>query len=685
MLLELVPFDIDAFLTAYPPPPPEAKAPGRGKAKGRPAPPRPVDAGAQAPINPENRDAALRGFVDVALADEAAKVRSAPQGEGNNAINRAAMKLGELGGAGVLDRDEAERAITVAAQERSPDRPLEEIAASFNSGWNHGLRTPRDLSNVGMLTAPAPVRVEDLIVLGADGAAIPPDSPLGGQPVQNVQVTPGLEKNPHRLARAYLAEEMAHPEGSRLKYWQDCYWEYTGTHYREVPEYELRARITSWLDRHLLAVWGGALEEWSGHREGPQPQLIEVTTALVTNVIQAIDGMILLPLSRVANAPAWLDGDASWPPHEVLPAFNSLIHLPSLVDHVSCSRAHTPNFFARHSFGYHFSREAPAPELWLDLLHNKWWPGDDKSVFLLQEWIGYLLTPDTSHQKMLYLIGPSRSGKGTIARVIKSLIGEYNCDWPTLSKLEDKFSLLGMMGKLVAIFADAKVGARSDTNQIVERLLSITGEDSQTIDRKHRDAFTAKISARLMIIANDPPRLRDPANALTSRILTLKMSNSFRGSEDQTLTARLMREMPGILLWAIDGWERLREQGRFTVPDSSLEMETEIRNLTSPIVPFLEDECRIGPDYSCPVEDLYNRWKQWCSQHGRDHVGDLDQFGRSLKSILPKVEKRRRRDGSAAGRSYYYFGVRPLAPHESPDVPEVVIIPEADPADLPFD
>src|SRR5262245_42248056 len=35
----------------------------------------------------------------------------------------------------------------------------------------------------------------------------------------------------------------------------------------------------------------------------------------------------------------------------------------------------------------------------------------------LQTWFGYNLTPDTSLQKIAALVGPPRSGKGTIGRV----------------------------------------------------------------------------------------------------------------------------------------------------------------------------------------------------------------------------------------------------------------------------
>ena len=700
--LPLPAFDVDTFLAAFPPPalPVQAERPKRGRKPGKAA----QKAGREAvetahEPNPE----ALAAWVDAVLDLVAGDVRSAPQGQGNASIHLAAMKLGEIGAAGALDRGAAEQVVTRAAIDRSPDRPLGEIAATFNSGWNHGTRSPRDLSGIGTLAAPPPLDPKELVLVGMDGAdgfeiAVPvvadtlPAPFLGGRladgpnpnpnidPAQYDDIPKGQEKNPHRLARAYLNETLYHIDGYRLRYWQDSYWQHNGYHYAEIPEYELRARISIWVYGHFQGIHHARLAEWAMNRDNDPPALLESSMVLVSNIMQAIQGIVLVTSKTMPTAPAWLDCASDWIPTDVLPAKNALIHLPSLVaENVEYSRSHTPKFFNRNSFSYEFSSEAPEPDLWLDLLHERWWPHDTKSVCLLQEWMGYLLTPNTRYQKMLYLIGPPRSGKGTIARVINGMIGDDNCDSPTLSRLENSFSLLGMMGKLVAIFADAKIGAKADTSQIIERLLSITGEDRQTIDRKHKDAFTGKVSARLMVIANEPPKLRDSSNALMSRILPLRMTNSFVENEDNTLTDRLMGELPGILLWAIEGWKRLRSQGKFTVPESSKEMIADLRGITSPILRFIEEECTTGDDYECPVGELYERWKQWIEQTGRKHPGDKDDFGRKLNSVLPNI--RRKQVRVQGGRCYVYVGIRALAPYESPAENES-FIPQADPADL---
>jgi len=66
-----------------------------------------------------------------------------------------------------------------------------------------------------------------------------------------------------------------------------------------------------------------------------------------------------------------------------------------------------------------------------------------------------------------------------------------------------------VVGKRVAIISDARLGGRADQHAIAERLLSITGEDTITVDRKFREAWTRRLQTRFLILSNELPRLPD--------------------------------------------------------------------------------------------------------------------------------------------------------------------------------
>ena len=217
------------------------------------------------------------------------------------------------------------------------------------------------------------------------------------------------------------------------------------------------------------------------------------------------------------------------------------------------------------------------------------------------------------------MVGPKRSGKGTIARVLRRLVGERNVAGPTLSSLSEPFGLEPLLGKSVAIISDARLSG-TGSSVVTERLLSISGEDSLSIDRKYTTAVQSKLDTRLMLLSNELPRFSDVSGALAGRMIILRLTRSWYGREDAGLFERLLPELPGILLWAIEGWHRLRARGRFVVPESSREVQEELEDLTSPVGAFVRQCCDIGSELSVSRSDLYAAYQTWCRSEGMMHV-----------------------------------------------------------------
>ena len=105
---------------------------------------------------------------------------------------------------------------------------------------------------------------------------------------------------------------------------------------------------------------------------------------------------------------------------------------------------------------------------------------------------------------------------------------------------------------------------------VVERFLSVSGEDSLTIDRKYREPWTDRLPTRFVVLTNELPRLTDSSGALASRFIVFVLRRSFYGSENPKLTDELLSEAPAILNWALEGLDRLNERGHFLNPESGL-------------------------------------------------------------------------------------------------------------------
>jgi putative DNA primase/helicase len=503
----------------------------------------------------------------------------------------------------------------------------------------------------------------------------------------------GQEANPHRLAQSFLLAGFAFAGGIGLRYWRDEFHSWDGSAYQAVPDGEIRAQLTRWIAEEFERLYRLALDEMdqktaldgqsatadrgpagrsraATERSRSVPRPIPVTGRLVSDVLQALASLVIISSRHFPVQPTWLPawptgipalGDApdheepTWPAGTILPAKNALVHLPSLMEGVSRTAPPTPRFFNNYALEYDFDPAAPPPLEWLSFLEQIWGT-DIESIAALQEWFGYLLTPDTKHQKILMMVGPKRSGRGTIARVLKALAGSSSVVNPTLSTLARPFGLASFIGKPIAVFPDARLSSRPDNAAIVECLLSISGEDDQTIDRKHMPAWTGKLSTRFVLISNELPRLRDVSGALAGRLIILRFTRSFYGQEDMALFDRLRPELPGILRWAIAGWERLNRRGRFLQPRSAGELVATMDELTSPIAAFLRDRCVVEPDATCPVGAMYESWRSWCQEHGRDAIGDGHSFGRDLHAAVPALTTIRPR--TALGRLRHYQGIR---------------------------
>jgi putative DNA primase/helicase len=441
--------------------------------------------------------------------------------------------------------------------------------------------------------------------------------------------------NPLPSARAFIERNYTTGDHRTLVHHAGQFFGWSGAHYPVIEDADIRAGIYTFLE--------GAVRKTEKKLVPFKP-----TTSKVNNVLDALKAAANLPTS--ITAPAWLDGDSDLPcPAEIVSCRNGLLHLPTL-ELLSA----TPNFFGMNAVEFPFLPNAPKPVQWLKFL-NQLWPEDPEAVRTLQEIMGYALTPDTRQQKLFLLEGPKRSGKGTIGRVITKLLGGDNVCAPTLSSLSANFGLAPLMGKQLAIISDARLGSRADQYAITERLLSISGEDGITIDRKFLPGWTGRLPTRFLVLTNELPRLADASGALASRFIVLTLQQSFYGKEDMGLTERLLGELPGIFNWSIEGWQRLQERAHFQQPASSKDAINELYDLGSPVGAFIRERCEIGAGHTVECGVLFKNWKEWCSEQGRDRPGTLQTFGRDLRAAAPGLKTTRSRTWE--GRTRYYEGI----------------------------
>ncbi|MEU7566110.1 phage/plasmid primase, P4 family [Streptomyces fradiae] len=433
--------------------------------------------------------------------------------------------------------------------------------------------------------------------------------------------------NPLAVARRIVPDWHTEDGHLRLRRWRGSWMRWTGTCWREYDEQQMRAGLYRRLEHATF---------FAGVDKNGEPEVREwaPTKTKISNLLDALSAITLLPSD--VDAPSWIDGE-----HDrndtspIVACRNGLLRIRDRE-----LLPHGPGFFNIVSVPYDYDPDATA-RTWEAFLAGIW-PGDPESIAALQEWFGYVLSGRTDQQKILLMKGPSRSGKGTIARILKELVGKENLAGPTLAGLGTNFGLSTLVGKPLAVISDARLSG--DGGQVVERLLTISGEDTIDIDRKYREPWTGKLPTRLMVLTNELPNFGDSSGVIARRFIVLNMTVSWLGKEDTALTGKLAAEMPGIINWALDGLARLERTGRITEPASSQDAVTMMQDTASPTSAFVRERCTTGPTHEVPVDVLWAAWREWAEDNGVRAIGTKQLFGRNLLSVVPQLHLTRPRD-----------------------------------------
>jgi putative DNA primase/helicase len=467
-------------------------------------------------------------------------------------------------------------------------------------------------------------------------------------------------ENPLQSARAFRDKQFTTPDGLRTLWrHRGCFWLWAGSYYQLANDETIRAFIWAFLEKAKRRKFNKGTGEWEIVWFKPKRAHVAEVAEALTAICQ---------LDEHIDPPTWLSLDASMPSAgEFFACGNGLLHLPTGKLYPA-----TPDYFCLNASTVVYDSAAKAPQ-W-DAFLRQLLDKDREAIELLQDWFGYTLTPDTSQQKIFGAIGPKRSGKGTIARVLAKLLGADSVAGPTMNSLGETFGLEPLITKSLAIISDVRIGKRTDTSTIVERLLSISGEDRMTVARKFLKAWHGKLPTRIIFMSNELLALTDGSGAFASRLVVVLLTKSFYGKEDPQLTDKLSAEASGILNWGIAGYRRLAARGYFIQPESAREAIDDIETLGSPVKAFVRDCCEVAPGLSVEVDLLFEEYKFWCQDENRKDPGTKEWFGRNLHSTLPGLKITKPRAGLERTRRYEGIALRPK--------PQPAVVPPSKPGNI---
>lgn len=352
--------------------------------------------------------------------------------------------------------------------------------------------------------------------------------------------------------------------------------------------------------------------------------------------------------------PCWLDKRAGPDPLDLISMANGILNtrtrelLPM-----------TPKFFTLNALPVNYDPQATVPPRWLQFLREVTADNADLMA-LMQERTGHIIGGDTEKfQKVFLMIGPPRGGKGTMMNITECLVGERYTGNVSISGMATQFGQQQLIGKRYEKVTDMDTSDKKTLASAGNFINRVSGFDTITIPRKFKDDWIGKLRCVIEKATNQIPDYGTNTPAMLARIIVLPFSISFLGREQDDLLAVLKTELPGILNWALDGLDRLRENKKFSICEVSLEAKRTLTYHSNPIGGFVAEWCDIGPDHSCDKHTLHDAYSEFTDSV--DNVpDDLAPFCKKLIEQYP-VKPRKLWKGGERGREF--AGIRLKTEH----------------------
>ncbi|MFH5885320.1 phage/plasmid primase, P4 family [Halalkalibaculum sp. DA3122] len=293
-----------------------------------------------------------------------------------------------------------------------------------------------------------------------------------------------------------------------------------------------------------------------------------------------------------------------------------------------------PKHLITRQLPFSFDSDATCPK-WEEFI-SQIMGGDQNMIRFLQQAMGYTLTGLTTEQCLFFLFGTGRNGKTTYVEVLLHLLGDYSIKAESNMIMNRSYGggvpndIARLCGHRLAVLSEIQEGKRLDEAKVK----NLTGEDTISARFLRQEYFDFEPTHKLWVYGNHKPLITGTDEGIWRRMRLIKFDVTIpKGQVDKNLKYKLLKELPGIFNWAVQGFQQWRQNGMsLEVPDSVKQETLSYRNEMDQLNKFIEETCRVKADVSCSNKQLRKRYAEWCSDYGVHTM--------STRSMSPKLEQR---------------------------------------------
>ncbi len=245
---------------------------------------------------------------------------------------------------------------------------------------------------------------------------------------------------------------------------------------------------------------------------------------------------------------------------------------------------------------------------------------------LLQVLAGYTMTGRSTEKKLMWLYGPSNTGKSVFLNVLSLLFGhEYGTTandgllYGSRASSGPSESLNNLRNRRLVVASET--GKERLDEVIIKRL---TGKDTINSRGLYQNEGTWSPEFVMWIASNTTPFLHGDDDAIWGRFLPVEFNQVVTPGSDQYdpyLLDKLENELEGILNWALEGLRMYNKEG-LVIPAEASTFQKSFREEADPVAQFIAeivDEGNYVLDSTKEVlrTPFHEEFSEWMVKQGR--------------------------------------------------------------------
>jgi putative DNA primase/helicase len=247
----------------------------------------------------------------------------------------------------------------------------------------------------------------------------------------------------------------------------------------------------------------------------------------------------------------------------------------------------------------------------------------DELIAYLQLALGYSITGEASEKAVFVPYGSGDNGKTTMLSVVRDLIHEYavTVGLDLLTTRDDSNNVAAARAKLLGArfvtSSETEEGQRLSAARL-KRICQGPGGEIEAC-RKYENPITFPETHKLWIDANHKPNLPATDAAVWNRLHLIPFTVTIpKEKQDRKLTAKLLAEAEGILVWLVEGAKRWYAEGlpaSKAVADATKAWREELDRLRV----YLDENTETDTEKARAWllnKVLYEAYKSWCDENG---------------------------------------------------------------------